>query len=57
MDEASQFQKILMMLGILMGFGLIIVIVYFIKKDNRSTTEKIIDRAKDLGSNIPGINN
>lgn len=55
MEKVTGFQKILMILSILMGFGLIVLITYFIKKDRRSTREKFIDKAKDFGSNLPGI--
>lgn len=56
MEETTDAQKILMLLGIFMGLGLIMLFVYLIKRDTRTLSEKLVDRAKDLGSNIPRVN-
>lgn len=49
MEKDLTLQKILTLLGICMGFGLLIwLVVYFVKKDNRTVAEKFVDRAKDV---------
>lgn len=55
MEEYSTFQKVLVLLAILTGLGLVVLIAYFIKKDRRTMPEKVLDRVKDFGSNLPGI--
>ena len=54
MEECSTFQKVLVLLAIITGFGLVALIVYFVKKDRRTMPEKLLDKAKDLGSGLPG---
>lgn len=55
MEEYSTFQKVLVLLAILTGTGLVVLIAYFVKKDRRTMPEKVLDRVKDFGSSLPGI--
>lgn len=54
MEDTTTFQKVLMLLAIFMGLGVVVLIAYFVRKDRRSMPEKLLDRAKDLGSALPG---
>ena len=57
MEENLTLQKVLSFISIFMGFGLLVwLVIHFVRKDNRTMPEKFLDKAKDLGSNIPGIN-
>lgn len=49
MEETTLFQRVLWLLMVGMGLGVVVALIaYLVKKDRRSMGEKLVDRAKVL---------
>lgn len=47
MEETLTLEKTFTLLGIFTGVGLLVwLVIHFVRKDNRSLPEKLVDRAK-----------